>query len=195
MRTGTAKTFDLDRDLKSWTRRSAPIDQRRQPGPVGVQGARRQAAALSRLERHRDLARQHDQLLPERAVEDGRQAGRLDAAVHGARHGSTAAGRPGPESGELDGGARALARIGTPRPTRSTRVHVTNNRVDMTRPLCPYPAGGAVQGRRAAPTTPRTSSARRLRRTALTRRHEARSEPIEVRVFSSLGRRFLKRCA
>ena len=61
--------YDLDRDVAAADEKfgyvNAPYDL------SAFKSARRQAAALSRLERHRDFAGKHHQLLPERLAEDG----------------------------------------------------------------------------------------------------------------------------
>ncbi len=140
-----AKTFDLDRDLKIVDEKVGTHHQRRQPGPVGVQGARREAPALSRLGRHRDLARQRDQLLRERPQENG-QAGQLRTAVHGAGDAALRQ-RSWSESGQLHGRHRALARVerGARHADRLPRDQQPR-RHDAA--AVPVPAGRDLQGRR-----------------------------------------------
>ena len=104
-----AKTLRSRSRSEAGRREGRQHHQRGQPGSVRVQGARRQAPDVSRLGRHRDLARQHDQLLRERAQEDGREAGRLRPPVHGARHAALRR-RPRTESDQLHGDHGALAR-------------------------------------------------------------------------------------
>ena len=55
-------------------------------------------------------------------------------------------GGPGPNQVNWMARARALARIGRRRPIASTPRVSTNNRVDMTRPLCPYPQVAQYKG-------------------------------------------------
>ncbi len=103
--------FNLDRDLTVDRREGGHDRQCRQPRSARLQGARRQAPHVSRLERHRDLRRQCHQLLQQRAAAHGTQPGRLDAPVHGAGDAALRR-RPGTQSGQLDGRARAVARVG-----------------------------------------------------------------------------------
>ena len=69
---------------------------------------------------------------------------RLAATLHGARHGALW-GRAGPQPGELDGCARTLARIRNG-PDRLIASRVSDSRVNMTRPLCPYPQAAQYSG-------------------------------------------------
>ena len=55
-------SFDLDTDL-ALALKNAGFIEASDPDPGDVQGARRQAAAVSRLGRPRPRAREHDQLL------------------------------------------------------------------------------------------------------------------------------------
>jgi hypothetical protein len=63
--------------------------------------------------------------------------GHLDEALHGARDAALRP-RTGAEPGQLHGCARSMAR-GQHGPGQLLATHVTDNRVDMTRPLCRYP--------------------------------------------------------
>ena len=130
------------------TRRSATIVNAIDPDLRDVQGARRQAAAVSRLGRPGDPApATRIDYYNERAEEDGREAGRLGPPVHGAGDG-TLRRRTGPESGRLrwarsSAGARSgmapaqiAARAGHGQPSGHDAAAV------------PVSAGGAVQGRR-----------------------------------------------
>ena len=144
-RTGTAKTFDLDRDLKIVDEKVGAIVNAVNPD---LSAFKARGGKLLMYHGWNDTAisrRQHHQLLLERAVEDGREAGQLRAAVHGAGHAALRR-RPGPESGQLDGARSSAGANRTPRPITLDRVRVTNNRVDMTRPLCPYPQVAQYKG-------------------------------------------------
>ena len=81
----------------------------------------------------------------QRAEEDGRQAGRLHPAVHGAGDESLRR-RAGSESGELDGRARALARV-RHRARSDRRRRLGNNRIEVSRPLCAYPQVAVYNGK------------------------------------------------
>ena len=61
----------------------------------------------------------------------------LAATLHGARYGALR-GWAGRQSGELDGRDGALARIRNPT-DRLIATRASDNRVNMTRPVCPYP--------------------------------------------------------
>ena len=63
-------TFDLDRDMPIINKQDRFVDAV-EPGPQQVQGARRQAAAVCRVERHDNHAREHGALLRQPEEEDG----------------------------------------------------------------------------------------------------------------------------
>ena len=109
-------------------------------------GAAAAAAAAMKNVEARDLARQLDQLLRERA-QNGWQAGRLRASVHGAWHGSTAAAVRGRIRSTTWRSMERWRENNQPPPSiEAFFFHVTNNRVDMTRPLCAYPQVAIYKG-------------------------------------------------
>jgi feruloyl esterase len=54
-------------------------------------------------------------------------------------------GGPGPDQADFIGALERWRESGTA-PDQIRASHVTNNRVDMTRPLCPYPQVAQYQG-------------------------------------------------
>ena len=128
-------TFDLDRDMPIINSKVG-LRGRGRSGPVEVQGARRQAAALRRLGRHRHHAREHGALLRERARQDGAQPGRLRAPVHGAGHGRTAAAATGPNTFDTIGTMEAWRE----KSVTPTQIMGFNPQSSLSRPLCSVPA-------------------------------------------------------
>ena len=131
------KTFDLERDLPLAIEKVGFADQRHRSRPARVQGARRKAPPVSRLERPADIRWQHAQLLRFRARQDGSRTGRLAARLHGAGMGHCQGGA-GPDQVNWMAPLERWRESGKA-PERIDAARVVANRVEMTRPLCPYP--------------------------------------------------------
>ena len=76
--------------------------------------------------------------------ENGSRTGRLDATVHRARDGPLP-GRARPGSGQLVGPLERWRERGKA-PDRIEAARVAGNRIEMTRPLCPYPEIAKYKG-------------------------------------------------
>ena len=138
------KTFDLDRDLKLVDEKVGSIVNAINPDLSAFKARGGKLLHVSRLERHGDFARQHHQLLHERAGEDGTEAGQLRAAVHGAGHAALRR-RSRPDQFNYMAALERWRESNTA-PDQFIASRVTNNRVDMTRPLCPYPQVAEYKG-------------------------------------------------
>ena len=103
------KTFDVNKDVPAVDEKYGYINAVN-PDLSAVQGARRKAPHLPRLERYGDFTREQHQLSRERPRQDGRQAGQLVPAVHGARHGALPR-RPWSQPVQFDGCDGAVAGI------------------------------------------------------------------------------------
>ena len=135
--------------------------QRHRSGPARIQSARREAPPLSRLERPADLGGQHRELRRLRASKKWAAGRTTGSACSWCPASGIARAATGPDQVNWMARARALARGRTRRPTAYEAARVVGNRIEMTRPLCPYPQIATVHGRGQHERRRRTSSARR----------------------------------
>ena len=127
--------------------------ERHQSRPARVPAARRQAAAVPRLERSADLAAEQHRLLRERALVLRRQQSSGSGEVQsfyrlfmapGMAH---CGGGPGPNTFDMQAALEQWVEHGIA-PERIIATRAINGIVDRTRPLCPYPQVRSTKDRR-----------------------------------------------
>ena len=165
------KTFNFDSDVVRGDLPENLDHERDRSEHEGVLRARRQAAALSRLERPQRPRREHDQVLQERVENSAASERRPTACGCSWRRGwATAAAAKGRTCSTRSAALERWVEQGKA-PDAFIASHSTNGKVDRTRPLCPYPQVASTRARAASTTRRRHQTGRSRLETRLDALH------------------------
>ena len=139
--------FNAETDVARIDEGESAARQRQRPEPQAVFRPRRQAAAVSRLERPADLAAEQHRLLQARRRGAGRAPPRFDGSYRlfmapGMAH---CGGGEGPNDFDKIAALEQWVEKGKA-PDSIIASHSTDGKVDRTRPLCPYPQVARYKG-------------------------------------------------